>query len=56
VDTNSKGAGSYKVLDEVINQGPIDANSVKASGIFYDKDPQSCRRRLYIYKAGYNQS
>jgi hypothetical protein len=38
VDTNSKGPGSYKVLGEVINQGPDDANSVKVSGIFYDKD------------------
>jgi hypothetical protein len=36
VDTNSKGPGSYKVLGEVINQGPDDANSVKVSGIFYD--------------------
>ena len=38
VDTNSKGPGSYKVLGKVINQGPDDANSVKVSGIFYDKD------------------
>jgi hypothetical protein len=38
VDTNSKGPGSYKVLGRVINQGPDDANSVKVSGIFYDKD------------------
>jgi hypothetical protein len=38
VDTNSKGPGSYKVLGEVINQGQDDANSVKVSGIFYDKD------------------
>jgi hypothetical protein len=38
VDTNSKGSGSYKVLGEVINQGQDDANSVKVSGIFYDKD------------------
>lgn len=39
VDTNSKGtAGSYKVLGEVLNQGPGNANSVKVSGIFYDKD------------------
>jgi hypothetical protein len=38
VDTNSKGPGSYKVLGQVINQGPDDANSVKVSGIFYDKD------------------
>jgi hypothetical protein len=38
VDTNSKGPGSYKVLGEVINQGPDNANSVKVSGIFYDKD------------------
>ena len=38
VDTNSEGPGSYKVLGEVINQGPDDANSVKVSGIFYDRD------------------
>ncbi len=38
VDTNSKGPRSYKVLGEVINQGQDDANSVKVSGIFYDKD------------------
>jgi hypothetical protein len=38
VDTNSKGPESYKVLGEVINQGADDANSVKVSGIFYDKD------------------
>jgi hypothetical protein len=38
VDTNSKGPGSYKVLGEVINQGQVDAKSVKVSGIFYDKD------------------
>jgi hypothetical protein len=38
VDTNSKGPGSYKVQGEVINQGPDDANSVKVSGIFYDKE------------------
>ena len=38
VGGNSKGPGSYKVLGEVINQGPDDANSVKVSGIFYDKD------------------
>ena len=38
VDTNSKGPGSYKVLGEVINQGPDVANSVKVSGIFYDND------------------
>jgi hypothetical protein len=38
VDSNSKGPGSYKVLGEVINQGPDVANSVKVSGIFYDKD------------------
>ena len=38
VDTNSKGPGSYKVLGEVINQGPDVANSAKVSGIFYDKD------------------
>jgi hypothetical protein len=38
VETNSKGPGSYKVLGEVINQGADDANSVKVSGIFYDKD------------------
>src|SRR6266498_2247853 len=38
VDSNSKSPGSYKVLGEVINQGPDVANSVKVSGIFYDKD------------------
>jgi hypothetical protein len=38
VDTNSKGPGSYKVLGEVINQGQDNANSVKVSGIFYDKE------------------
>jgi hypothetical protein len=38
VDTNSKGPGSYKVLGEMINQGRDDANSVKVSGIFYDKE------------------
>ena len=39
VNTNSKGpAGSYRVLGEVINQGPNNTNSVKVSGIFYDKD------------------
>ena len=38
VDTNSKGPGSYKVLGEVINQGQDNANSVKVSGILYDKD------------------
>jgi hypothetical protein len=37
VDTNSKASGSFKVLGEVINQGQDDANSVKVSGIFYDK-------------------
>ena len=38
VGTNSKGSGSFKVLGEVLNQGQDDANSVKVSGIFYDKD------------------
>jgi hypothetical protein len=38
VDTNSEGPRSFKVLGEVINQGQDDANSVKVSGIFYDKD------------------
>ena len=38
VDTNTKDTRSYKVLGEVINQGPDDANSVNVSGIFYDKD------------------
>jgi hypothetical protein len=38
VGTNSKDSGSFKVLGEVINQGQEDANSVKVSGIFYDKD------------------
>jgi hypothetical protein len=38
VNTNSEGPRSFKVLGEVINQGQDDANSVKVSGIFYDKD------------------
>jgi len=38
VGTNSEGSGSFKVLGEVINQGQDDANSVKVSGIFYDKN------------------
>lgn len=38
VSTNSKDSGSFKVLGEVKNQGQEDANSVKVSGIFYDKD------------------
>jgi len=38
VGKNSKDSVSFKVLGEVINQGQDDANSVKVSGIFYDKD------------------
>ena len=38
VDSNSKGSGSFKVLGEVTNQGQDNANSVKVSGILYDKD------------------
>ncbi|HEY7227110.1 MAG TPA: FxLYD domain-containing protein [Nitrososphaeraceae archaeon] len=36
VGRNSKDSNSYKVLGEVMNQGKVDANSVKVSGIFYD--------------------
>jgi hypothetical protein len=35
---NSKDSGSFKVVGQVLNQGQEDANSVKVSGIFYDKD------------------
>jgi len=38
VGKNSKGSNSFKVLGEVINQGQDNANSVKVSGIFYDKE------------------
>lgn len=38
VGTNSKSSGIFRVLGEVTNQGQDDANSVKVSGIFYDKD------------------
>jgi len=38
VGTNSKGSGIFTVLGEVTNQGQDNANSVKVSGIFYDKD------------------
>jgi len=36
VGRNSKDSNSFKVLGEVINEGKVDANSVKVSGIFYD--------------------
>jgi hypothetical protein len=36
VGKNSKESNSYKVLGEIINEGKVDANSVKVSGIFYD--------------------
>lgn len=36
VGRNSKDSNTYKVLGEVINQGKVNANSVKVSGIFYD--------------------
>jgi hypothetical protein len=38
VGRNSKGSNNFKVLGEVINQGQDSANSVKVSGIFYDKN------------------
>jgi hypothetical protein len=38
VGRNSKDSNSYKVLGEVINEGKVDANSVKVSGIFYDSN------------------
>jgi len=38
VGKNSKDSRSFKVLGEVINQGQEDANSVRVSAIFYDKD------------------
>jgi len=38
VGGNSKGSNNFKLLGEVINQGQDDANSVKVSGIFYDKN------------------
>jgi hypothetical protein len=38
VGGNSKDSNNFKLLGEVINQGQDNANSVKVSGIFYDKD------------------
>jgi hypothetical protein len=38
VGRNSKDSNSFRLLGEVINQGQKDANSVKVSGIFYDKN------------------
>jgi hypothetical protein len=38
VGRNSKDSNNFRVLGEVINQGQDNANSVKVSGIFYDKD------------------
>lgn len=37
VGRNSKESSNFKVVGEIINQGQDDANSVKVSGIFYDK-------------------
>jgi len=38
VGKNSKASNNFKILGEVVNQGQNNANSVKVSGIFYDKD------------------
>jgi len=38
VGKNSKGSVSFKILGEILNQGQDNANSVKVSGIFYDKE------------------
>jgi hypothetical protein len=38
VGGNSKGSNNFKLLGEVINQGQDSANSVKVSGIFYDRN------------------
>jgi len=38
IGKNSKDSNSFKVLGEVINQGLDNANSVKVSGIFYDRN------------------
>jgi hypothetical protein len=38
VGRNSKESSNFKVVGEIINQGQDDANSVKVSGIFYDKN------------------
>jgi hypothetical protein len=38
VGRNSKGSNYFIVMGEVINQGQDNANSVKVSGIFYDKN------------------
>jgi hypothetical protein len=38
VGKNSKDSKSFRVIGEVLNQGEDTANSVRVSGIFYDKD------------------
>lgn len=38
VGKNSKDSNSFKVVGEVLNQGRDNANSVRISSIFYDKD------------------
>ena len=38
VGKNSKDSKSFRVIGEVLNQGQDTANSVRVSGIFYDKD------------------
>lgn len=38
VGKNSKDSKSFKIVGEVLNQGQVSANSVRISGIFYDKD------------------
>ena len=38
IGKNSRDSNSFKVLGEVRNQGQDNANSVKVSGIFYDKN------------------
>jgi Flp pilus assembly protein TadG len=38
VGRNSKDSNNFKVVGEVLNQGQDNANSVRVSGIFYDKN------------------
>ena len=38
VGRNSKDSNNFRVVGEVLNQGQETANSVRVSGIFYDKD------------------
>jgi hypothetical protein len=38
VGRNSKDSNNFRVVGEVINQGHDNANSVRVSGIFYDKE------------------